>query len=209
MASSFAVGGISTNGEYSNVSSWQQPVDPTQSTGGDYVNQSGFLAGFIEQDGSDIDGDGLVDTLDPDNDNDGILDLAEISGSTFNPPVPTDPNKDDSDGDGSSDMAEFLFGYDPTNPDSRFQISPDVGASNGAYQLTFQTLKDRMYVPLYCDDLATANWVAFTNVGNSVWIESRGGTNSHTVVDDFTVNTSGTTPTNSVRFYRVSVQKIY
>ena len=206
MASSFAVGGISTNGDYSNVSSWQQPVNPTQSTGGEYVNQSGFLAGFIEQDESDIDGDGLVDSLDPDNDNDGIVDLDEISGATFEPPVPTDPNKSDTDSDGSSDMAEFLFGYDPTDPDSRFQISQAVGITSNMYQLTIQTLGARTYTILYSDDL-TDDWYAFTNTIAGMWTEDRLGTNTCTFVDDFTMDTSGTMPTNGTRFYRVSVEK--
>lgn len=204
-ASSFAVGGISTNGDYTNISSWQQPVNPTQSTGGEYVNQSGFMASFIEQGESDVDGDGLVDSLDPDNDNDGIVDLDEITGALFIPAIPTDPNLGDSDYDGSSDYNEFMFGFDPTNPDSRFQIATSLGITNPDYELTIQTISNRTYRILFTDAL-TNNWSLFTNQVAGTWLENRAGTNICTFVDDFTLDTSGSVPAGGARFYRVSVE---
>lgn len=204
-AASFTSGSASADADYTNISSFQQPVSPTYSTGDEYINHSGFLTGFIELSESDIDGDGLVDPLDPDNDNDGIPDTHEISGVTFTPPTPTDPNKADTDLDGSSDMAEYLFGHDPTNANSHFQIFLTKGISDDIYQLTFQALNERKYTIQYSDDLL--EWNIFTNESSGEWIESRVGANTYTFVDDFTLETSGTAPENGARFYRILVEE--
>lgn len=69
----------------------------------------------------DADGDGLsnedeielyqTNPLDPDTDDDGLLDGAEVSGGT-------DPKDADSDDDGLTDGEEVSLGTDPNDPDS-------------------------------------------------------------------------------------------
>ena len=57
------------------------------------------------------DGDESGDVCDPDDDNDGLTDLQEIS-------LGTDPFKSDTDGDGFDDLIEVNAGTDPNNPKS-------------------------------------------------------------------------------------------
>ena len=59
----------------------------------------------------DTDGDGIGDNVDPDDDNDGMPDDWEVSYG-FDPL--TDDSSGDSDGDGISNLQEFLDGTDPT-----------------------------------------------------------------------------------------------
>lgn len=61
----------------------------------------------------DTDGDGHFDFLDLDRDGDGLSD-AEERDRYF-----TDPDREDSDGDGFTDLAEVATGRDPNDPSSR------------------------------------------------------------------------------------------
>ncbi|MCP4994829.1 MAG: RHS repeat protein, partial [Gammaproteobacteria bacterium] len=54
----------------------------------------------------DTDGDGIPDITDPDDDNDGLTDIEELS-------LGTDPLNPDTDGDGDSDGDEVAYGSDP------------------------------------------------------------------------------------------------
>ena len=59
----------------------------------------------------DLDGDGIEDHLDTDDDGDGLSDDRERE-------LGTDPRNPDTDGEGLSDGNETLLGTDPTNPDT-------------------------------------------------------------------------------------------
>ena len=112
----------SSCGSFTNLSAAGQPGGIAGSEGGGYVNQSGFLNTFLLQPGLDTDRDGLADELDPDNDNDGLTDAMEISGSAFNPATPTLVNVADTDGDGQLDGWEAVAGTDPTDSNSLFEF---------------------------------------------------------------------------------------
>ena len=90
------------------------------------------------------DGDGLINVLDPDQDNDGLPDGIEVricGNPTCATPTAdndgdglsnldevglgTDPARADTDGDGLSDSAEVLGGTDPVNPDMDGDGFPD------------------------------------------------------------------------------------
>jgi hypothetical protein len=70
--------------------------------------------------------DNLGDACDPDDDNDGLTDIQEAGlgpGGTFHAACPsasaaTDPQRNDTDGDGVVDGAECRVGSDPANVDS-------------------------------------------------------------------------------------------
>jgi len=63
----------------------------------------------------DTDSDGTEDCFDPDDDNDGLLDIVETNTGMYSSPdnTGTDPLNPDSDGDGTDDGAEIDAGRDP------------------------------------------------------------------------------------------------
>ena len=61
----------------------------------------------------DTDGDGIVDSLDTDDDNDGMSDVCENKYG-FDPLDPADGGTTNTDGDGASNVHECLHGTDPT-----------------------------------------------------------------------------------------------
>jgi len=62
-------------------------------------------------DNTDTDKDGILDNIDPDDDNDGLPDIAEISFGS-------NPLLIDTDGDDLTDLEEFEKGTKPNNPDT-------------------------------------------------------------------------------------------
>ena len=82
--------------------------------------------------GTDNDGDNLADAIDPDDDNDGLLDVDEATQGT-------DPFDPDTDDDGVSDGQEITDGSDPLD-DSSFVFaleSPFCADWNGFIGMTF------------------------------------------------------------------------
>ena len=75
------------------------------------------LVSFAPPTNNDFDGDGLVNALDPDDDNDGVLTKDELSGSAYPgyAGALSDPYNKDSDGDGLTDRQEITYGTNVLN----------------------------------------------------------------------------------------------
>ena len=69
----------------------------------------------------------------PDNDGDGLGDTAEITGSSFNPATPTDPNNPDTCGSGMCDGEKAVAGVNPLDPNAEFCILALTNAAGARY----------------------------------------------------------------------------
>ena len=99
----------------------------------------------------------------------------------------------DSDGDGYSNYAEFVFGTDPTNPSSHLNFA--VTFSNSVVTATFTPWQGgRAYELQSAADLSAGVWVTLTN---SVTVDTNGN-------GVFTV----TQPNAAASFYRIAAQII-
>ena len=113
------LGGIA----YRHASAAGQPGGIATHTNVPWTHYAGFLQTVdIKRPALDTDRDGILDELDLDNDNDGLADLQEISGSGFNPGTATEVNRADTDGDGVPDGQEAVAGTDPQDPNALFRI---------------------------------------------------------------------------------------
>ncbi|MBA4388315.1 MAG: hypothetical protein C0404_10065 [Verrucomicrobia bacterium] len=105
----------------------------------------------------------------------------------------TSPNaapQADYDGDGMSNMAEYVAGTDPADAKSKFQVS-GVRSQNGAFGLGFQTVAGKTYGVLGNGDLiGTSQWMVVTN--------GMPGTGGYVEVNDPDVLTR--------KFYRITVK---
>jgi hypothetical protein len=67
---------------------------------------------------------------------------------------------DDPDGDGFTNLQEYLAGSDPTNSASSLAIID----ATGNFTFTFRSVAGKSYVVQRCDDLRIGGWVDFTNL---------------------------------------------
>ncbi len=95
----------------------------------------------------------------------------------------------DTDGDGATDLQEFLAGTDPTNANSVFRVLTIAPAGGGTKTLLWSGNSTRSYRAEFKDDLSIATWTALTET-----ISWNGTTAS---LPDFTAGSA----TN--RYYRV------
>jgi hypothetical protein len=93
-----------------------------------------------------------------DTDRDGMPDAWELANG-LNPLV-NDANLDQ-DGDGFSNLQEYLAGTDPSDPRSFLRL--DVTTGSGEVRLTFVAVAGRSYSVLYCDDLGSGTWSKLTD----------------------------------------------
>jgi hypothetical protein len=106
----------------SGVSAGQpEAIGPASATGSLTGAWPGFwpvVAGDLPS--ADLDGDGVANVLDDDDDGDGLPDAAESDTGLYASPedTGTDPLIPDSDGDGFEDGSEVIAGTDPNDPDS-------------------------------------------------------------------------------------------
>ncbi len=120
----------SSSGALTNIAACSQSGGTRIAAGGSFVNMAGYLNTFHISD-NDADRDGLVDELDLDNDNDGLADFAEITGVSFNPVTPSDPQTADSDRDGMPDKQESDAGTNPQDANSLLHILSVENTADG------------------------------------------------------------------------------
>ncbi len=100
----------------------------------------------------------------------------------------------DADGDGPSNLAEFIAGTDPTAASSAFLVAPAlVPVSDGTIQFTWKSQTGRTYAVEWAPDLQTA----FTTLQSSIPADPS-GTNMWTWY----------AKTNRAGFLRLRVQKV-
>ena len=111
----------------------------------------------------------------------------------------------DADGDGMSNLEEYLAGTNPTNAASSLRITGVMRQGNGHITLSWSSVGGTRYRVQYANGGATFPPV-FTDVVRSLAQEldaSAYGTEAtQTFVDDFTLTGA---PTNGARFYRIKV----
>ena len=101
-----------------------------------------------------------------DSDHDGLPDLWETNRVGFDPNDPADGIRDD-DGDGMSNLAEYIAGTDYLDPSSYLKLetlaSPTFG-SPGIGRLRFTAVSNRIYSVQYTDSLDPILWHKLTDV---------------------------------------------
>ena len=127
-----------------------------------------------------------------DSDGDGVADAFEIANG-MNRFDPSDATLD-TDHDGNTALAEYLFGLNP-NISDRYAWTSARNRTTGFHEITFPTLAQRVYQVFWSDDLVS--WHP-----GSAAVSGDGATKLW--IDDGTV--TGTLPSLTVRrFYRVQV----
>jgi hypothetical protein len=97
-----------------------------------------------------------------DTDMDGIPDIWEIPNG-LNASDPADAALD-LDGDGQSNLAEFLAGTNPQSAASRLAASLVSTATPGQYAVRFNAVAGKTYTVRYKDDLNAAAWTRLMDV---------------------------------------------
>jgi hypothetical protein len=167
-------GSASAGGDYIHLASSQPGSGHLRL--GDISLFSGFLRAHPAQPGLDSDGDGLANEWDADNDNDGLTDIAEISGTAFDPVTPTDPNNSDSDTDGSSDAEEQRAGTNPNSAASLLEIT-DITRDGDTPRIHWRARGGRTYHLLATTDPDAGFAPVATNQavgGSGAWQEMIG-----------------------------------
>lgn len=157
-------------------------IDPTADTG-TWNTSAAWQASTVEG-GTP----GTGETDEPDSDDDGMDDTWETTYFGGISADKGDPD-DDWDGDGSSNLSEFIAGTDPTDPDSLFEIT-GVTVEAGSVQVSWSSVEGKTYTLQYSTTLESGSW---TNVADSDTATSSTTTLTH--------ETDGPTA-----FYRVIVE---
>ena len=156
------------------------------------VNGTTLTGTFVRENGATPDNFAIIKQGAADSDGDGVADAFEIANgmNRFNPADATL----DTDKDGNTALAEYLFGLNPQAFD-RYAWSTTRNSTTGFYEIRFSTLSQRVYQVFWSDDLAAwhpGSAVVSGDGAMKLWI------------DDGTI--TGTVPNvTAKRFYRVQV----
>jgi hypothetical protein len=128
-----------------------------------------------------------------DRDADGIPDDWEVAHGLN----PTDPNDAalDADGDGMSNLAEYLAGTDPQNRASRFSIAALLDRADGTVTIRFIASAGKSYTIQFAVSFPAINWSKLTDVSEQP------ATAPLAVIDP-------NAATNSTRFYRLVTPRV-
>ena len=143
-----------------------------------------FVKVFVDP---DTDGDGTPDNVDLDDDNDGMTDVWE-SDNGLDPLSAADAGLDP-DGDGFSNLDEYICGTDPQDATARLETG-NLTIDGSGVALTFNSVTGRLYDVEYKDDLTGDTWHSLTT--------NMSGTGGSLSVSDQGVN--------ACRFYRIKVK---
>ena len=179
-------GGKSSSSNINNYGSLGTVYGATEHVGTDIINSKAFiLFNFIRQDSP---------VADADNDSDGIPDSWE---TTYGLDVASSNAASDSDGDGFSDLAEYVSGTSPIDRDDYFSHSGTY--HNDQFALQFGTKTGRTYSLKVSTDLL--QWHDWTSVS--------GDDLEHTLeFNTSTHNISELSTDSGSYFFKIDVQKI-
>jgi hypothetical protein len=121
-----------------------QPMAAGFSSSAHRLSRTGILLAPMLDPGRDADGNGVPDEDSPDDDSDGLSDLAEILGSSFAPATATDPLAADTDGDGVPDASESAAGTDPLDPGAFLRILA-IGGTAAGFRIEWVARGGRTY----------------------------------------------------------------
>ena len=111
---------------------------------------------------------------------------------------------DDIDLDGMATWEEYIAGTIPTSSVSRFEIAqPIYGLSS--VDITISTQTGRLYQIEYANSWSSNAWTQFTLQAAGAFTETSSVSSTHSFIDDFSPDTSGQSPTNGTRAYRIRV----
>jgi hypothetical protein len=188
--------GVCSNGAFSSTGAVGLCCPVGQSASSSLWVHAGMLASFLLDPNLDHDGDAVPDEDDWDDDDDGLRDADELTGSAFSPSAPSNPFERDSDGDGAADGQEAAAGTNPSNAMSAFRIT-DVRQEGTAFVITWQGREGVSY------DLAVADSPSFAGLNIATNIVATGGTGTWFVAEVSVTNV----PVSARLFYRVGIHE--
>ena len=100
----------------------------------------------------------------------------------------------DPDGDGLSNLQEYIAGTNPQNSGSRLKIE-SINSLAGGMNISFLATSNRTYSILYRDSLESGGWIKLTDITTQ-------STNQNVTVSD------DSAPGQSPRFYRLATPAI-
>jgi hypothetical protein len=85
--------------------------------------------------------------------------FGHITGSAFD----KSRAQDDADGDGMSNLQEYIAGTSPTDPNSVFKIISITTTAANANAIAWSSVSGKSYTTFSCDDMTVQNWQPLAN----------------------------------------------
>jgi hypothetical protein len=117
------------------------------------VGQAFSQLAYLAITGYDSDGDGIPDSW-------MVLHFGHPTGQAFD----QSRAQDDPDGDGMSNLKEYLSGTDPLDPNSCLRLQAQRGSAGSGPQLQFTAVAGLAYSMQFSTNLAAGSWLKLTDV---------------------------------------------